>query len=175
MPVLLELFLTFFKVGSLAFGGGWAIMALIEHEAVIAHPWLTPDQFSQVLYVSAFTPGPIAVSGPAIIGQKVAGVPGAIAAVLGIVIPSVVIPMMLFYLILRFGDKPGVKGIMKGLGPVAVAMIVYVAWSVGKVAFGKLDFLAIGIGVAALVAMFFKVNPIYVILGGGIIGFFAYR
>ena len=86
MATLVQLFVSFFKIGSLAFGGGWAILTLIEHEVVNVNHWLDGDQFRQIIYVSGFTPGPIAVSGSALIGQKVAGIPGAIAAVLGIVI-----------------------------------------------------------------------------------------
>jgi chromate transporter len=170
MATLVQLFVSFFKIGSLAFGGGWAILTLIEHEVVNVNHWLDGDQFRQIVYVSGFTPGPIAVSGSALIGQKVAGIPGAIAAVLGIVIPSALFPMLLFYFLLKYGENNHVKGTIKALGPVAVAMIAYAGYSLGKGVFVKADWILITIAAVSFAALYFKVNPFLVVVGGAIIG-----
>lgn len=177
--ILLELFWTFFKIGSMAFGGGWAILSLMEHEAVVSHAWLSVEQFRQVVYVAGFTPGPIAVSGSALIGQKVAGIPGAIASVLGLAIPSVVLPMILFFFLLKYGDNKNIKAILKGLGPIAIAMIAYVLFNLSKGVFANSEAYSIIFSgllvVGGFVALYFKVNPIFVVLAGGLAGFFIWR
>jgi len=173
--IYLKLFWTFFKIGLLGFGSGFANLALMEHEAVNVNHWVSADQFRQIIYVANFTPGPVAVSGSSLVGFKAAGTWGAIVSTLGLVIPSGVIPVIVFFLVLRYGDQPIVKGLLKGLGPVIVALIVIVAFNISKGVFKTFDIWMILLGLGALAALYFKVNPFLVLLGGALFGLAFFR
>lgn len=86
-----ELIWSFFQVGLLGFGGGYAAMPLIQHQVVELHPWMTMTEFSDLLTISQMTPGPIAINAPPLDGHPVAGIPGALAATIGCVLPSCVV------------------------------------------------------------------------------------
>lgn len=93
-----QLFLSFFQIGLLSFGGGYAAMPLIRHQVVELHPWLTLTQFTDIVTISQMTPGPIAVNFATFVGMQIAGLPGAIVATLGCVAPACVIVTLLAWL-----------------------------------------------------------------------------
>ena len=101
MNLLLDLFLTFSKIGLFTFGGGYAMIAMIEHNCVERKGWITHDEMMNVTVIAESTPGPIAINCATFTGHKIAGFPGAVVATLGMVIPSFVI----IYLISMFLDN----------------------------------------------------------------------
>ena len=89
--LILTLFLNFFKIGAFTFGGGYAMLSLLENEFVSKRAWLTKDEFLDMLAIAESTPGPIAINSATYIGYKTAGVAGSVCATLGVVLPSFII------------------------------------------------------------------------------------
>ena len=118
-----ELFWSFFQIGLFSIGGGYAAMPLIQHQVVDVHPWLTMSQFADIMTIAEMTPGPIAVNSATFVGIQVAGIPGAIIATLGCILPSCIIVMTLAYVYYRFRKLSMVQGVLAGLRPAVVAMI----------------------------------------------------
>ena len=99
--IYLELLWSFFQIGLFSIGGGYAAMPLIQHQVVDLHPWLTMTQFADIMTIAEMTPGPIAINSATFVGIQVAGLPGALVATLGCILPSCVIVMALAYLYYR--------------------------------------------------------------------------
>ena len=93
----LELFWSFFQIGLFSIGGGYAAMPLIQHQVVELHPWLTLEQFSDIITISQMTPGPIAINSATFVGLQLGGLPGALVATAGCVLPSCIIVLTLAY------------------------------------------------------------------------------
>lgn len=100
MPVLFELFLTFAKIGLFTFGGGYAMIAIIENACVEQKKWITHDEMMDMTVIAESTPGPIAINCATYVGYRMHGMSGAIAATLGIVLPS----FLIIYIVAQFLD-----------------------------------------------------------------------
>ena len=125
--LILTLFLTFFKIGAFTFGGGYAMLNLLENEFVEKRGWLTKDEFLDMLAIAESTPGPIAINSATFIGYKTAGVIGSAAATLGVVLPSFII----IYVISLFLDKFLALTIVANAFRGIQACVVYLIGSVG--------------------------------------------
>ena len=121
--IFLELLWSFFQISLFSIGGGYAAMPLIQHQVVDVHPWLTMTQFADIMTIAEMTPGPIAINSATFVGIQVAGIPGAIVATLGCILPSCVIVIALAYVYYRFRGLTMVQGVLAGLRPAVVAMI----------------------------------------------------
>ena len=121
--IYVELLWSFFQIGLFSIGGGYAAMPLIQHQVVDLHPWLTMTQFADIMTIAEMTPGPIAINSATFVGIQVAGLPGALVATLGCILPSCIIVMALAYLYYRYKGLSMVQGILSGLRPAVVAMI----------------------------------------------------
>ena len=183
--IYLELLWSFFQIGLFSIGGGYAAMPLIEHQVVEVHPWLTMTQFVDIMTIAEMTPGPIAINSATFVGIQVAGIPGALVATVGCVLPSCVIVLFLAFLYYRFRGLNLVQGILAGLRPAVVAMIASAGLSLLILALygertlsGNLlspDYVALAIFlVAFLVLRRWKVNPVFVMLGAGVAGVLLY-
>lgn len=93
--IYLQLLWSFFQIGLFSIGGGYAAMPLIQHQVVDLHPWLTMTEFADIMTIAEMTPGPIAINSATFVGIQVAGIPGALVATLGCVLPSCVIVTLL--------------------------------------------------------------------------------
>ena len=100
--ILLELFLSFLQIGAFSFGGGYAAMPLIQGQVVTLHQWLSMEEFTDLITISQMTPGPIAVNSATFVGIKIAGIPGAVVATFGCILPSCVIVTLLAKLYLKY-------------------------------------------------------------------------
>ena len=123
MYIYWELFWSFVKVGAFCVGGGYASMPLIQAEVIENHAWMTMPQFIDIFTISQMTPGPIGINAATFVGTKVAGLPGAVAATVGFVFPSVFIVLALAKLFFKYGDIGPIRGILNGLRPAVVALI----------------------------------------------------
>ena len=121
--IYLELLWSFFQIGLFSIGGGYAAMPLIQHQVVDLHPWLTMTQFADVIAIAEMTPGPIALNAATFVGIQVAGLPGALVATAGSVLPSCVIVLLLAVLYYKFKGFSVIQGILAGVRPAVVAMI----------------------------------------------------
>lgn len=121
--ILLELFLTFFEIGALTFGGGYAMIPFVR-EQVLAHGWLTEEELLNMIAVSESTPGPIAVNMATFVGSEQAGILGSAAATLGVVLPSFIIILIISALLKNFLKYNGVKAFLAGVRPCVVSLIL---------------------------------------------------
>ena len=189
MPVLLDLFLTFLKIGAVSFGGGYGMISMLTDE-VLAHGWLTESELMNFIAVSESTPGPIAVNMATFIGASQGGFTGALLATLGVVLPAFVIIFIVASAVrglLKFG---GVQGFLSGVRPVVVGLIA----ATGAILFIKVVIGSIRIGgtvsfdwkslvifcVCAAVYISYKIarrktfSPILLIIISAVLGVFFY-
>ena len=124
--ILLELFLVFLKIGSISFGGGYAMIALIREE-VLLRGWLTESELLNLVAVAESTPGPIAVNMATFVGSEMGGILGSLLATLGVVLPSFVIILLIAAVIRSFLRLGAVKAFLSGLRPVVVGLILATA------------------------------------------------
>ncbi len=183
--IYLELFWSFFQIGLFSIGGGYAAMPLIQHQVVELHPWLTMTQFADIMTIAEMTPGPIAINSATFVGTQICGLPGALVATFGCVLPSFTIVITLAYIYYRFRNIKTVQGTLSSLHPVIVAMIASAALSLVILAlFGQhsfpiiwenIDYVALVIFALALfVLRKWKFNPIFVMAGSGVLGAILY-
>lgn len=176
MPVI-ELFFTFFMVGFVSFGGGYAIIPMIEKEVVQKHGWLTMEQFAEAIAVAGVSPGPIAANSAIFVGYQVGGISGAISSLIGIVMPSLLIILLVVRIFYKFRHSRTVKSAFYGLRPVITALVVYAAL---RFAFNQgvisLDlswqtFALIGIFLFSFFALWkWEWHPAFVIVFSGLVG-----
>ena len=178
--VYLELFFTFFKIGAFTFGGGYAMLPLIQEE-VINHGWLSMTDLINFIAVSESTPGPFAVNISTYVGAETGGIFGAICATFGVVIPSFIIILLVARCYKAFRESAIVNGLMSGLKPAVVGLIGAAVISVGKNAFlpnglnqqvivsGSFLF-SLMILIIMLIAEYKKCHPIFIILASAILG-----
>lgn len=175
--IFLELFLTFFKIGAFTFGGGYAMLPLIQQE-VLSHQWMSLEQLVNFVAVSESTPGPLAVNLSTYVGAETAGFLGALFATIGVVLPSFLIIVLVAKFYSAFQHNTLVKGCMNGLRPTVVGMIAASLLSVAASAFplseGILQWgLAAALLAVVLVAHWKKVHPIVLIIFSAVVGIVA--
>ena len=122
--IYLELLWSFFQIGLFSIGGGYAAMPLIQNQVVDLHGWITMTQFADIMTIAEMTPGPIAINSATFVGVQVAGIPGAVVATVGCVLPSCVIVITLAYIYYRFRQLTLVQGVLAGMRPAVVASIL---------------------------------------------------
>ena len=121
--LLLRLFWTFFKIGAFTFGGGYAMLPLIESECVEKYGWITGEELLRVTVIAESTPGPVAINCATFVGNKKAGFAGALACTFGVVLPSFVIILALSFFLDRFLEIPLIAKAFRGIR-IAVAILI---------------------------------------------------
>lgn len=181
--IFLNLFFDFFKIGILGFGGGYAILPLIESIIVKSNSWITSNEFIDLVTISQITPGPILINSATFIGVKEGGILGAIFATMGSVMPSLIIIIFLSILYYKFKSLSVVQTMLKIIKPAVVGLIA--AASVGIVInvifknsivnINSIDFIGLVLSIISFVLIrYLKINPIVVIIFSGIIGIVLY-
>ncbi len=165
--MLLKLFTTFFKIGLFSFGGGFAMIPLIQREVIERHKWIDGKDFVDMLVLAQSTPGPIAVNTAVFVGYKTRGVGGAIMATLGTVLPSFIVILLLALFFAEVRENRYVDAAFRAMRPAVVALIV--APLVGLVKGMKWYLIAISAAVAILV-WYCGFSPMYLIAGGVVVG-----
>ncbi|MCC8062436.1 MAG: chromate transporter [Rikenellaceae bacterium] len=170
----LQLFLTFFKIGVFGFGGGYAMISLIQAEVVTEHGWITASQFADIIAISQMTPGPIAINSATYIGYTATGsVWGSALATLGVCAPSLIIMLIASRFYLKMKDNPYVAQVMKALRPVVIGLILSAALML-LTPDNFIDWKSYVIFGLVLVAAIRKVNPILLIVLAGLAGYLFY-
>ncbi len=170
--MLWDFFLITLKVGSLAFGGGYAMITPLHYDLVTRLGWMTETEFSSAIPVGQITPGPLMIM-VAFMGYKVAGLPGATLGTIGLFLPTTLIVLAIASSYLRFKDAPMVQGAMRGVNLAVIGLLAAVVIELSRGAI--VDPLDALIGLAAFVAAGpLKRDPIAVLIGAGIIGFARY-
>lgn len=185
MTTLLQLFWSFFQIGMFSIGGGYAAMPLIQSQVVDLHSWLTMTQFADIMTIAEMTPGPVAINSATFVGIQIAGLPGALVATIGCVMPSCIIVMILAYIYYRFRGLTIVQGVLAGLRPAVVAMIASAGLSLLILSvygsrtlpadLSSVNYISVAIfAVGFIILRKWKVNPIAVMAGAGVAGVILY-
>lgn len=124
MKIAWQLFSTFFKIGAFTLGGGYAMLSMVEKAVVDKKKWIPADEFWDMITIVQSLPGVFAVNTALYVGHKIAGRKGAAAAMLGAIIPSIVIILLLATVFREYRDLPVVERIFKGIRPCVVALIL---------------------------------------------------
>jgi len=196
MVLLWQIFVLFTRVAMFSWGGGPASLALMQRETTSATwippgqtepvQWINADEFADAVALGNAIPGPIAPQVSAYVGYKLAGLPGAISAAVGTVIPTTVLMLVLVALFFGVKNSPAIKAMLQAVRPVVVGLLLWTAYDMAVSVFGvkKLGWgqaLAQGwdkllLVIAAFVLLTFtKVNPALIILGTAILGLIFYR
>lgn len=186
--IYLKLFITFIKIGLFSFGGGYAMIPLIQREIEL-HGWLTSSEFIDIIAIAEMTPGPIAVNSATFVGFKTAGVLGGLVSTIGVAMPSLVLILLISKHFFRFKDHPLNTAVFYGIRPVIVGLITTASIFVSQTAlfkdnitadtvltlftapFNVLNMGSVLIFILTMISLIkFKLNPIVVIIGSGILG-----
>ena len=165
----LKLFISFFKIGAFTFGGGWAMIPLIEREVVDKQNWIKREDFVDALAIAQSLPGVLAVNISILIGNKLRGLKGCLMATLGTILPSFLIILAIAIWFVQTYDNPVVERIFKGIRPEVVALIVSPVFSTAKTARINIKTVIIPI-IVALSIWLGGVSPIWFVLLGAIGG-----
>jgi len=180
MNILLLLYWEFCKIGLFCVGGGYASLPWIQAAVVDDYHWLTMTEFIDIFTISQMTPGPIGINAATFVGTKIAGTPGAIAATLGFITPSLILCLLITYLMKKYGELSVIKGTLNGLRPAVVALICTAGlsfiwlslWNTETMPtdFADFDIKGIIILLLAMIAVRKKVSVITLLFGSGIAG-----
>lgn len=173
--ILLKLFWTFLLIGSVSFGGGYAMIPVIEIE-VSNNGWMTTQEFTDVIAIAGMSPGPIATNSAIFVGYQTAGILGAIFSALGMALPSLIIVLVISSFFQKINHHKLVKSSFYGLRPVITGLIIYAAISfaisnnlVGSLSWHTFSSFVIYL-VALLCLVYLKMHPLLVIFISGIVG-----
>jgi chromate transporter len=172
--VLWQLFLSFAKVGLFTFGSGYSMLALAQREIVSGHAWLSAQEFTDVVAIAEVTPGPIMVNLATFVGNRLAGIAGAVVATLGLTLGPIVVILVISRLYSAFHNQPLVAAAFRGLRPTMLALIAVALVGLGPAAIP--NWKSGGLFVLVLAgALLFKVHPIILTLLGIAAGLAFFR
>lgn len=169
--IYLQLFWSFLQIGLFSIGGGYAAMPLIQAQVVQNHAWLNMSEFTDLITIAEMTPGPIAVNSATFVGIRIAGIPGALVATFGCILPSLFIVSLLAFIYYRYKKLSVLQSVLASLRPAVVALIasagisilLQVALGGQELTMANLNLIGLALFAAAFVLLRkFKWNPILV-------------
>lgn len=169
MNTVLQLFLTFLRIGAFTFGGGYAMIPLIQKEIVENKKWISNDDVLEIIAIAESTPGPFAVNASTFVGYKVCGFRGAFFGTLGVVLPSFAVIMAVSTILREFQSVPVVRYAFWGIRAGVVALLIKTLWSMYRqIQKGALSYIAMA--AAFVLAAFVNIHIVIVIIGCGAFG-----
>ena len=176
--IYLQLFISYLKIGFFGFGGGYAMLSLIQNEIVEQRGWITVSQFADIVAVSQMTPGPIAINSATYIGYTIGGFWGSVVATVAVCLPALTVMLALTKFFLKLKDNRYVHGVITGMRPVVVGMIAAAAllliFPEQRADSSFIDHWSWILFAATLYASYKKVNPILLITLSAIAGIVIY-
>jgi len=174
MLMFLRIFAEFFKIGIVTFGGGQAMISILQHELVYAYKWIPVDRFLYFVSVSEVTPGPVALNMATFIGYELKGVIGSVFATSGVVAPSFIVILLIARASEKFKENKVYKRFMAGVRPVIIVLLINAIYLIALRGFkGYIPYMmAVSV---FLVLPFWKKNPALLLLITGIIGILILR
>ena len=176
--IYLQLFISYLKIGFFGFGGGYAMLSLIQNEIVEQRGWITVSQFADIVAVSQMTPGPIAINSATYIGYTIGGFWGSVVATIAVCLPALTVMLALTKFFLKLKDNRYVHGVITGMRPVVVGMIAAAAllliFPEQSADSSFIDHWSWILFAATLYASYKKVNPILLIALSAIAGIVIY-
>ncbi len=176
--IYLQLFYSYLKIGFFGFGGGYAMLSLIQNEVVVQNAWMSNAEFADIVAVSQMTPGPIAINSATYVGYTVAGFWGAVVATISVCLPALTLMMLITRFFLSLRRNRYVKGIIAGMRPVVIGMIgsaaLLLIFPSSEDGHSFIDAWSWVLFAAALVGSVRKVNPILLIVLSAVAGIAIY-
>ncbi|HDL84721.1 MAG TPA: chromate transporter [Candidatus Acetothermia bacterium] len=170
---LWRIFFVFFKIGLFTFGGGFAMLPVLNYELYAKRKWIDKEALTDIVSLSTVFPGAIAVNSAFLQGLRMRGAPGVIAAIIGIITPSIIVILLIGIFLFRFTSMHIVQAFFKGAGAAITGQIAYAVYVFGRGT--TLNLRTVGLTLAILVVLFaFKVHPIVAILISGAVGVFIF-
>ncbi|MBP5707324.1 MAG: chromate transporter, partial [Spirochaetales bacterium] len=174
MPKLLDLFLTFLRIGAFTFGGGYVMIPLIQKSVSDDKGWITHDEILEIVAIAESTPGPLAINTATFVGYRIGGVIGAFLATIAVVLPSFVIIILISTVLQAFSSNEYVRYAFMGVRAGVIALIVRAVVSMTKKAKNKNVMFFVIMGLAFAAVVFFRVNVLLVIACSGVIGLVSF-
>lgn len=181
---LWHLFSAFLQIGAFSIGGGYAVIPMIRDQVVIHQGWITQKMFTDIITLSQMTPGPLAINTSTFVGLQIGGIPGALAATLGCVIPGVATALLLHLFFQRHRQSAYVSGVLEGLKAASVGLIMSAGGTILMLTFcGTFDWHAIAgadlpsmalFGAAVFALRKWRLNPILLMVLTGAAGYVVY-
>ncbi|MFD9626552.1 chromate transporter [Peribacillus muralis] len=178
--VLWELFSTFFIIGLVSFGGGYAMIPVIEIE-VSQHDWMTTQQFTDIIAIAGMSPGPIAANSAILVGYSTAGISGAILSALGILLPAILFVIVVGSFFIKLHHHPVVRSMFYGLRPIVTSLVIYASVSfalsntmISKTISWQTVSLLLVFGLSLFALLKLRWHPAYVIILSGLVGVMLY-
>ena len=169
LKLIFELLLTFMKIGAFTFGGGYAMIPLIQKETAERKGWISSEDILDIVAIAESTPGPLAINTATFVGYKTCGFFGAMAATLGVVFPSFLIIFIISFVLRRFESLQAVKYAFFGIRAGVLALILKALWSMYKQCKkGTVAYIVMALSFVA--AAFLKINVLWIIIGCAVIG-----
>lgn len=171
---ILQVFISFFKIGSIAFGGGYAMLPIIMSEVVGNRGWLSQQEFLNIVSISQVTPGPIAINSATYVGYKVSGILGSTAATIGVVSFSIFITTLLSTKLMQHRESPKLQMVFKTLNPMVLALIV--SAGIGTAKYVRMEWGSLVIVAISIVWLsFVKGKSHWLMIACGALGFIFFR
>ena len=176
--IYLQLFISYLKIGFFGFGGGYAMLSLIQNEIVEQRGWITVSKFADIVAVSQMTPGPIAINSATYIGYTIGGFWGSVVATVAVCLPALTVMLALTKFFLKLKDNRYVHGVIGGMRPVVVGMIAAAAllliFPKQRADSSFIDHWSWILFAATLYASYKKINPILLIALSAVAGIVIY-
>ncbi|GBU07626.1 chromate transporter [Bacteroidales bacterium] len=167
--------MVYFKIGLFGFGGGYAMLSLIQDEVVIKHGWISSETFANIIAISQMTPGPIGINSATYIGYEITGsVWGSIVASFAVCLPSFILLLVIIYFFKKFHYSKIVKDVFSGLRPATVGLIAAAALLLMNKETFIDHYSYIIFIIAFILTYYFKLHPIILIIAAAISGLFIY-
>lgn len=172
-PSLLELFFSFLRIGAMGFGGPFALVSLIE-KVTVKKGWMTTEQYAESTGMAGLAPGPISSNTTAVVGYRLRGLAGGAVAYFAFHLPAVVLVIVLSAYFQQVESLTTVQGALKGVFAAVVGLLASVGWKMGKTLIKDAKSAAVAI-IAFLALLLLDANPVLIVLGGGVAGYFVFR
>ena len=173
MNILLKLYLAFLKIGTFGFGGGYAMLPLIQKEIVTNNGWLSQSDFMDIIGISQMTPGPIAINSATFVGFRANGLLGSIVATLGVITTSFILVSLANYFFAKFKDSKILENALKGMRPALVGLIISVFLTMSFESYTDLNSILIALIIGFLLYKT-KLHPILIIVIAAVLGIVFY-
>lgn len=173
MKTLALLFWSFLKIGAFSFGGGYAMITLIEREIVQNRAWLTSQEFVDIIGISQMTPGPVSINSATFVGHKIGGVLGSLCATLGVITVSFTLVFIVSHYLVKFKESKIVKSALLGMRPILIGLIISAVLSLSKGVYSDIKSVVIVLITLGLLLRD-KIHPIVVIIISAVMGLIFY-
>jgi chromate transporter len=172
-PRIPELFWSFLRIGAMGFGGPYALVSLTE-KVVVARGWMTMEEYAESTGMASLAPGPISSNTSAVVGYRLRGLPGAITTYIAFHLPAVVLVIILAAYFQQVESLHMVQGALKGVFAAVVGLLVAVGWKMGRSLIKEWKSALVAL-VAFVALVWFKVNPVLIVIGTGLMGYLLFR